>query len=130
MSYPNQGPSAPNAPRAEQPTQQASLPGYGPPGQPPTHGSQQPYAPQPYGAPQSYGAQSYGAPPPYGAAQPYGAASGPSPGRRPGAVTTAAVLAFVNAGIVIITKLLAFVILAAFTGNAIAEWGMGLVVAN
>jgi hypothetical protein len=136
MSYPQQGPPEPNVPRTEQPTQHASLPLYGPPGQPPPYGSQQPYAPQPYGAPQSHRAPPCGAPrpyggaPPYGAPQPYGAASGAGPGRRPGAVSAAAVLAFVNAGLVIITKLLAFVVLATFAGNAIREWGMGLVVAN
>lgn len=132
MSYPNQGWPEPNPPRSEQQTQQARWPQQGPPGQPPAYGSQQPYAPPPYGAPQPYGAApQYGAPQPYGSAPQYGAPQPyPGPGRRPGTVTTAAVLAFVNAGIVIITKLLAFAVLATFTSNAIAEWGMGLVVAN
>ncbi len=143
MSYPNQGRPEPSTPRSEQPTQQARLPLHGPPGQPPSHGGQPPYAPQPYGAPQQYGApQPYGAAPPYGAPQqygvpqqygapqPYGASVGAGPGRRPGIVTTAAILAFVDAGLVIITKLLAFAILFTFTNNAIADWGIGLVVAN
>lgn len=120
MSYPNQDWPERNVPRSEQPTQQASWPQHGYPGQSPVYGSQ-----QPYGAPQQqYGAPQYPTPPPYGAPV------GPGPGRRPGIVTTAAVLAFVLAGIVILTKLLALLLLATHNTDAVANWGIGLVVAN
>jgi hypothetical protein len=138
-SYGSQQPYA--APPVSAPQPYGAPQSYGAPqqyGAPQSYGAAPQYgAPQPYGAAPQYGApQPYGAAPPHGAApqygapQPYGASVGPAPGRRPGIVTTAAVLAFVNAGIVIITKLLAFAILATFTSNAIADWGMGLVVAN
>jgi hypothetical protein len=143
MSDQNQAWPERNVPRSEQPTQQASWPQRGYPGQSPVYGSRQPYggpgAPRPqYGAPPPYGGpQPYGAPPPhYGApryATPppsYGAAGGHDPGRRPGIVTTAAVFAFVLAGLVIVTKFLALLLLATHNSNAIASWGIGLVVAN
>ena len=74
--------------------------------------------PSPYGY--GYGQPSYGAPPPYGYPQPYGWgppygypqpwAFGPVKPRRPGQVITSAVLAFVQAGLVLFATLYLWVI--------------------
>jgi hypothetical protein len=105
MSNPWADPSTPTEPGA---------PYSGPPGTtpPPSYGS--PYGPPVYGppvyGPQAYGAGPYGAPPygsPY-APQPYGYPAPwypPQPPRRPGQLITAAVLAFVQAAMVLIASL-------------------------
>ncbi|MBM9466375.1 hypothetical protein [Nakamurella leprariae] len=107
--WPQQAWSQPGDPYAkgEQPGAPQYGQPYGEPGQYPQQPSQYGVYGQPYGgqAGQQYGQQQYG--PPYG--QPgYAAMPGPSgypaPGRgRPGAVTAAAVLAFVQAGTVVMS---------------------------
>jgi hypothetical protein len=89
MSHPDQGPPGRNAPPPGQPMQQApaSWPQHGHPAQPPAYGA----APPPYGTPA----------PAYGTAAPGGYRAG----RRPGVVTTAAVMAFVLGGVVILINL-------------------------
>jgi hypothetical protein len=75
----------------------------GPPGTtPPSYGS--PYGPPVYGPP-AYGAPQYG-PPPYAGYPPAYGYPGPwAPPRRPGQLITAAVLAFVQGGLVLIASL-------------------------
>ena len=120
MSYPTQAPAERKVPLHEQPTQQATIgwPGYGHPGQTPAYGTPPAYAvAPPYAlAPAQYGpASNYGVvPPQYGTPQyavvppAYGAPvlGGYGSRRRPGAVTAAAVLAFVVGGLGILIDLL------------------------
>lgn len=84
-------------------------PQYGgyPPAETQQHYGQQPYPQQPYGQP-GYG-QPPGYPPQYGT--PYGAPTGP---QRPGAALAAAVLSYIQAGLVLICS---FVVLAAGSGS-------------
>jgi len=120
MSYPTQAPAERKVPLHEQPTQQATIgwPGYGHPGQTPAYGTPPAYAvAPPYAlAPAQYGpASNYGVvPPQYGTPQ-YAVVppaycapvlGGYGSRRRPGAVTAAAVLAFVVGGLGILIDLL------------------------
>ncbi|WP_209313844.1 hypothetical protein [Blastococcus sp. TF02A-35] len=119
MSDPWSDPSAPAdppyagpPPTAPPPGHGAAPPGYGPPRgygpPPPGYGPRPPYgppyAPPPYGpmphAPMPYAPMPYG-PNPYGAG-PYGA---PRPPGRPGTVVGAAVLAFIQASVVLVASL-------------------------
>jgi len=85
----------------------AGPPVTGPPAPAPPYGFS-PYGPAPYPSP--YGPPLYGAPSPYGAPPPYGYPApwvpGPPPGpRRPGQVVASAVLAFVQAALVVLASL-------------------------
>lgn len=84
-------PTEPGQPYAGPPTTQPYAP-------PPSYGPAWP----PYGA-APYGAAPYGYPAPYGA--PYGWPVPPPRPRRPGQVVTAAVLAFVQGGVVVLASL-------------------------
>ena len=80
---------------------------YGSPAYPPPYGAQ-PYGTPPYGAPYpapaGYPPPAYGYPPPYGYPAPW--VPGPPPGpRRPGQVIGSAVLAFVQAALVLLASL-------------------------
>lgn len=80
----------------------------GPPPQQP-HGAPPPWGQQPYGGPQPWGQQPYGAPPPWGqpawGPAPYPPPWGPPRERTPGQVIAPAVLAFVQAVVVLVASL-------------------------